>query len=139
MDDLNSDMDLQEDCVPIARKNERELRLGAGRHYGKVGFEDRFDSTYSSGYKSFDSLPSENLDSCLSESRLASEEDNLIPVTGIASLNLENETTESVDEGFVSSDKKVDVIKDGKSEEDDNKEHLKLILDIYQQDEDGDT
>ncbi|KAL4237407.1 hypothetical protein ACF0H5_002124 [Mactra antiquata] len=144
--DLSKDVDLDDDSCPAGpAKFKGKLIDSSGRHDGNGKSDEQFDSVYSSGYKSFDGLPSGNLDSGICERRLISDEERLIPVDGIASLNLENEDKiVSVDEGFVSSEKLIERVAqtdtiDSRTVEDENKEHQKLIVDIFQQDEDGDT
>ncbi|XP_045178270.2 NF-kappa-B inhibitor cactus-like [Mercenaria mercenaria] len=153
--DLSSDHDLEEDCerVDLSGKD-LQRRLHAHKfnsHKGDVSKEDRFDSTYSSGYGS-GNLPSE-----LNEGRFTSDEDRLIPVAGLESLTLDNDdvktTLVSVDEGFESSEiiisgasEKCEKSSQSQDSESENSEkqlqlqqYQQVLLETYQQDDDGDT
>lgn len=155
--DLSADTDIVEDCCPTGVTN--EIQHGSGRRFDvNKGYglkDERCDSNYSSGYGSG------NLPSDLGEGRYASDEDRLIPVAGLESLTLDNSEDQkstqlsSVDEGFddeflsseksaksLSTKKLSDQISDSDSEAEDSeklRQYRQLLLETYQQDDDGDT
>nr|ADK74377.1 inhibitor of nuclear factor-kappaB [Meretrix meretrix] len=145
--DLGSDTDLDQDCCPVGSEQDHLSQLHKF-HSGKEDLlkEDRFDSRYSSGYQSG------NLGSEINDVRFISDEDRLIPVAGLESLTLDNDehktNEESIDDGFESSDLKLDVplsvkAKSTQKTEDKEEERLlqyrTLLKETYQQDDDGDT
>lgn len=156
--DLSADRDLAEDCCPTGVAE--GIRHGSGPviHLNKGLKDERCDSNYSSGYVSG------NLPSDLGEGRYASDEDRLIPVAGLESLTLDNSeqsddkksTLVSIDEGFgdeylsserisktFSSEKsRENITKDTCSEEEESeqlRQYRQLLLETFQQDDDGDT
>ncbi|WAR18830.1 CACT-like protein [Mya arenaria] len=160
--------DIETDCEPMSEPEHITAlkgKDGVAHRFAKDAMEDceaRFDSRFSSGYKSFDSIPSGDLPSVINEGRSCDDE-GMIPVSTLKSLEDLKITADasktfnnasnlpSNDEGFVSQElKSGDILMcTGDNEtsvcksENDDKERIELYFrfvdENFEQDDDGDT